>query len=343
MWWAIDMIKTPPFGSKPATANNLPRNVPRDQVRGPTPNHAATNVATPVSAPGVTRDDNYCANTNSAQLVPTADCKGFVFCQNGFMSGSITACSPGLLFDANMGLCNWPSETNICGFEFCPDKELVGYVPFEDCTKFYSCRAGKIDGDIDVCPEGTLFDTGLGICNWASMVACNTKAPTMRPTARAPPPVPPPAVAANVPAVASAVSHSKVAGAVPPPPTYGTVGGPAPSPLARPNYPVVPRLPAAPASTPTFQDNMARLRFLPTDDAYVQEDRPYQNHNDRFVVADSNLRYDGLLRFYVQGIENRRINYVRLRLYVSNQSNFGGNFYRCKHTWHEVRHGDCLP
>jgi len=346
MWWAVDMIKTPPFGTSGATANDGPRDSTRAPpggaynsasnsvgVRVPD-NGAVAPVAAPltVHAPGVTRDHNYCSGTNAAQLVPAEDCTGFVFCQNGLMSGSVTKCSPGLLFDGNMGLCNWPSETNICGFDFCPDKALVASVPFEDCTKFYACRAGKIDGDVDVCPGGTLFDVNLGICNWASMVVCSTTAPSMRPTPQAvPAPAPPATVVLDAPTALSGVSHSKAAGVTAPRPTYGTVAS-EPFP---PSYPVVPPLLVAPASTPTFQDNTARLRFAPSDDAYVQEDKPYENYNDKYIVADQILRYDGLLRFYVQGLENRRINYVRLRLYVSNQSNFGGNFYRSKHTWHE--------
>ena len=189
------------------------------------------------------------------------------------MIGNVTLCSAGLIFDANMGICNWPSETNLCGFKFCPDGK-TGYVSFEECNKFYHCNAGKIDGDID--PADNVKPTGAG-------------APTTRST-------------------------------------YGTVSGGAKG----ADVPAIPR-----GSTPTFQDNTARLRFTPTDDAYVQEKQPYQNYNDRFIVVDENLRYDGLLRFYVQGLDGRRINYVKLRLYVVNRSSFGGNFYKCRHTWYK--------
>jgi hypothetical protein len=84
-----------------------------------------------------------------------------------------------------------------------------------------------------------------------------------------------------------------------------------------------------------FADQTARLRFHPTDDAYVMESKPYDNFNDRFIVVDQNKRFDGLLRFYVSGLENRHVNYVKLRLFVSNASRFGGNFYRCTDKWHE--------
>ncbi len=87
------------------------------------------------------------------------------------------------------------------------------------------------------------------------------------------------------------------------------------------------------ASSPAYQ--AARLRFTPTDDAYVQEGMPYANYNDDYVVVDQDARYDGLLRFYVQGLEDRNVEYVKLRLYVSNQSTMGGKFFKCREDWHE--------
>jgi len=366
MWWAIDMIKHPPFrnshpvasvnGQTSADINNHPPPPATGQALPPTP--GVNNAPPPASppnlslnaAPGVNQDDSFCSGTTAAELVPIDDCSGFVFCQNGRMTGSVTYCSTGLIFDTNMGICNWPSETNLCGFEFCPNK-MSGYVPFEDCTKFYHCKAGRIDGDIDVCPDGTLFDLGFGICNWASMVDCSTAPPTPGPTRRAPEPAAvlesPPAASGTIPWFETAATHRPTYGKVASPaavankpaastpgaaattprPTYGTVAASPPS--------VVAFAASSPANAPTFQDNTARLRFAPSDDAYVQEKQPYQNYNDRFIVVDENLRYDGLLRFYVQGLEDRRINYVRLRLYVVNHSTFGGNFYKCRHTWHE--------
>jgi hypothetical protein len=88
-------------------------------------------------------------------------------------------------------------------------------------------------------------------------------------------------------------------------------------------------------ATPVQADSKTILRFDPSDDAYVQEEQPRENFNDNYVVIDQNLRFDGLIRFYVQGINDRVISYVKLRLYVSNKSVFGGNFYACKTDWHE--------
>ena len=112
MWWATDMIKVPPFGPAQSQASQplLPAQEAGAVVSAVVPGAPPP----PVAAPGVTQDDAYCADTPGPELVPTKDCLGFVFCQNSRMSGSTTLCSPGLLFDANMGICNWPSETNLC-------------------------------------------------------------------------------------------------------------------------------------------------------------------------------------------------------------------------------------
>jgi len=331
MWWAIDMIKDPPFGSSTQVSVSTSNT---NQQPGPTP--SASSSTSLNAAPGVTQDDAYCADTTGAEMAANEDCSGFVFCQNGRMSGSITLCSPGLVFDANMGICNWPSETNLCGFEFCPKKRMTDgkvqdvdeYVSFEECAKFYYCKAGKVDGDIDICPDGTLFDVTMGICNWASMVVCDTAAPTPTPVHVATPhPTFGTVVTVSGPSVPDSVEVNNT-----PRPTYGTVAG---DPFAANKDTTATLVPRDSVGLSTFQDNTARLRFTPTDDAYVQENLPYANYNDRFIVADQNERYDGLIRFYVQGLENRQVEYVKLRLYVMNQSRFGGNFYECNHNWHE--------
>ena len=310
MWWAADMIMVPPFGPAQSQVSQPPL-LPAQEAGAVVSAVVVPGApAPPVAAPGVTQDDAYCADTPGPELVPTKDCLGFVFCQNSRMSGSTTLCSPGLLFDANMGICNWPSETNICGFEFC-EEGMSGYVSFEECTKFYYCKAGKIDGDIDVCPDGTLFNVAVGICDWATTVVCDTKAPT-----------PPPIMLAVVtaPPVPVPVQGQAPGGpANTPRPTYGKVGEGASTIVS--------------ASSPGYQ--AARLRFTPTDDAYVQEGMPYANYNDDYVVVDQDARYDGLLRFYVQGLEDRNVEYVKLRLYVSNQSTMGGKIFKCREDWHE--------
>jgi hypothetical protein len=139
-----------------------------------------------------------------------------------------------------------------------------------------------------------------------------------------PAPVP---VIENAPVVAVVQSDPAV---VTPRPTFGTVAG-----AFAANKPFTGGVFGADGSTSSLEQQVARLRFTPTDDAYVHEDQPDENYNDRVIVSDENKRYDGLLRFYVQGLENRRVEYVKLRLYVSNQSQFGGNFWKCRNEWHE--------
>jgi hypothetical protein len=237
-----------------------------------------------------------------------------------------------------MGICNWPSETNLCGFEFCPDG-YTGYVPFEECTKFYYCTAGKIDGDIDVCPSGTLFDEVSGICNWASNVVCNTKAPTTPPTVAVvmAPVTPGPTfgsvvssmgTVAAMPASAPMTLGTAAAVNASPPPTFGVV--------SQQNNPSTAAMKANTDELSTQQHSSSTvLRFDPSDDAYVQEAKPGENWNDEYIVVDQNLRFDGLIRFFVQGIEGRRVSSVNLKLYVSQESDFGGKFYACKTDWHE--------
>jgi hypothetical protein len=306
MWWAIDMIQMPPFGefgslqlqAQPVSSPSIPE-------------------ATAVNAPGVDNNDDYCNGENG--LVAIENCEGFVFCNGGVMSGSVTMCSTGLTFDANLGLCNWPSETNTCGFEYCEDA-FTGHKPFEDCTKFYYCIDGSISGDIETCASGTLFDVEMGICNWKSEVLCEPPMPTLPPTPSAP--VPAPEIS-----VPPATTHGDVSSSTPRP-TFGTVNS---------TFGTVNSL-ASPysASTSTAADaESTKLRFVPSDDAYVQEEQPYENFNDNYLVADQNLRFDGLLRFYVQGVEDRVINYAKLRLFVVNPSDSGGKFYQCHDDWHE--------
>ena len=318
MWWAIDMIKELPGVKYTSTANSSPKI-----------DTASASITPPVNAPGVDQNDAYCKGEDG--LVPTENCEGFVFCSQGKMSGSVVECGPGLYFDVQMGICNWPSDTNLCGFEFCPDG-YSGYVPFEECTKFYYCNAGKIDGDIDVCPSGTLFDELSGICNWASSVSCNTRAPTPPPTV---PATPNPTFgsvtqSAVVPVSSPVLSTAAAVTPKTPNPTYGTVNS-ANSPEVQ--AAVVHDVDAA--SMRQDNDNSAILRFDPSDDAYVQEARPGENWNDNYIVIDQNLRFDGLIRFFVQGIKDRKVNYAKLKLFVSQESDFGGKFYACNADWHE--------
>lgn len=318
------MIKDPPFGTAQVVSTTSDASSATQTGVVDSSVSSVSTVATN-TAPGVIQDNSYCADTVDPGLVPIKDCVGFAFCQNSQMLGSVTMCSPGLIFDANMQICNWPSATNVCGFEFCPNK-MTGYVPFEECTKFYYCKAGKIDGDIDVCPDGTLFDIVMGICNWAGMVVCPTSAPTSMPVPTSTPSLLLPGVVGTDPnGVSPSVPLSDTSR-----PTYGTV-----VPNEQASASTSAGLSHDKDISSSLQDQGAPLRFSPTDDAYVQESQPSVNYNDRFIVVDEDERFDGLIRFYVQGTENRRIEYAKLRLFVSNESMFGGKFYKCAADWHE--------
>ncbi len=292
------MLKTPQFGQFGSLQGSQVQVTPP-----PTPKPVSFN------APGVDKNDDYCNGENG--LVSILDCAGFVFCNQGQMIGSVTKCATGLTFDVNLGLCNWPSKTNTCGFEFC-EKDFTGYMPIEECSKFYYCKDGKIHGDVETCAAGTIFDTVLGICNWKSEVTC--RAPmTPPPTPSPPPPAPEISV---IPATTYGVVSSST-----PHPTYGSIESSSYSPPMGKDF--------------GSSAGSKKLRFGPSDDAYVQQEKPYENFNDNYIVADQNLRFDGLLRFNIQGVEDRAINYAKLRLFVINPSDAGGKFYHCRDDWHE--------
>lgn len=304
MWWALDMIKIPPFGAFGSLQATEPASSP-------------SIAATPQNAPGVDNDNSYCQGQDG--LVALDDCTGFVSCVHGVMKGSVTKCGEGLIYDENLGLCNWPTETNTCGFEYCPDG-YTGTMAFEDCTKFYTCINGKISGDIESCPDGTLYSSTMQICDWATNVlVCETLTP--KPT-----PLPTPKLEpVSVPSPSTLTTYGVVSSQTPPP-TYGSVTSLASAALAPDTTSF---------SVTTVDASGTKLRFAPTDDAYVQQEKPYENFNDNYIVTDQNLRFDGLLRFNVQGVEDRVINYVKLRLFVVNPSDTGGKFYKCRTDWHE--------
>ena len=47
----------------------------------------------------------------------------------------------------------------------------------EQCTQYYHCVNGAVTPEINPllpCPDGTLFDDNIQICNWANQVNCGT-------------------------------------------------------------------------------------------------------------------------------------------------------------------------
>ncbi len=92
------------------------------------------------------------------------------------------------------------------------------------------------------------------------------------------------------------------------------------------------------------------ITFTPTDDATIQPgNKANRNYGNRISLqADANLPKEALLRFDVSGIGSATINSVSLRLYVTNSSNFGGNFFEVTNndwnedtvTWNNAPPGD---
>ena len=70
------------------------------------------------------------------------------------------------------------------------------------------------------------------------------------------------------------------------------------------------------------------LTFNPTDDAYVKESSPTRNYNRADIAVDASSKKDGLLRFEVSGIGNGTVASAVLRLYVTDSSPYGGDFFK---------------
>jgi len=70
----------------------------------------------------------------------------------------------------------------------CPDG-YSGLRAYDSCTEYYHCVYGHVTGDPLPCPAGTLFDSKLQICNWASQVQCESG--SCGSTSIAPTPTPP--------------------------------------------------------------------------------------------------------------------------------------------------------
>ena len=58
--------------------------------------------------------------------------------------------------------------------------EPNGLVSLEGCREYLKCNEGKVESR-EACPEGQLFDSSIGVCNWGFTVY-TCKAPTPRPT-----------------------------------------------------------------------------------------------------------------------------------------------------------------
>jgi chitodextrinase len=79
------------------------------------------------------------------------------------------------------------------------------------------------------------------------------------------------------------------------------------------------------------------LTFTPTDDTYVFKKNPTTNYGQlTTLLVDASPIKDTLMKFTISGIGSRRIVDAKLRLYVTDGSNSGGQFYRTLlDTWTE--------
>ena len=62
------------------------------------------------------------------------------------------------------------APTNACGTG-CP-AGFTGMLPSSDCSQFYYCNNGAMQGGMNTCPPSTLFDASIQVCNWASTTLC---------------------------------------------------------------------------------------------------------------------------------------------------------------------------
>ncbi len=97
-----------------------------------------------------------------------------------------------------------------------------------------------------------------------------------------------------------------------------------------------PTLPPTPTPTATTSTSSV-LTFNPTDDTYVEADKPDQNFGASSQVGvDNSPIIHMLLKFTVSGVGSQKVTSAKLRLYCVNLSGVGGDFYPVADTtWSE--------
>lgn len=93
-----------------------------------------------------------------------------------------------------------------------------------------------------------------------------------------------------------------------------------------------------PTQTPTPTPQQSILTFTPTDDATINQNTPNKNFgSDTIVVINQDPRKDFLMKITVSGVNSRQVTQALLRLYVTNGSNLGGDFYHVPdNNWSET-------
>lgn len=141
-----------------------------------------------------------CPNRDEGFYRHPTDCGAYYHCTNGY--AWYMECSPGLYFNPETNLCDWPwnvdceneattEEAEVRDFsetqDFECDPEVNGAFPHEeDCQKYYDCWNGT--ATLLSCSDLMLFDLKYAGCNFAQDVDCgNRTRPGGVPTQKPPP------------------------------------------------------------------------------------------------------------------------------------------------------------
>jgi len=148
---------------------------------------------------------NYCPAEYTGRA-PTSGCSGYVNCVYG-EPASVANCQSSTTFDSKTQMC-------VAGMAECKllvdltegmseemiqmdaeaDLEEERIVFPRDCSGKYTGKAAiddcrgyvECDDGVEVarynCTQGTLFDRGIGLCNWKSYVSCASSSPSVKPT-----------------------------------------------------------------------------------------------------------------------------------------------------------------
>lgn len=117
-----------------------------------------------------------CHNQADGRKFPTTNCNSFVVCHNG--SPKLQSCDWGLLFNADLGVCDWAA--NVKCYEMsgppvgpapdCMYKDGVYLPNIYDCNSFYVCKNNV--PMLQRCDAALVFDPALETCNWPAEVNC---------------------------------------------------------------------------------------------------------------------------------------------------------------------------
>uniref|UniRef100_A0AAG5DLT4 Chitin-binding type-2 domain-containing protein n=1 Tax=Anopheles atroparvus TaxID=41427 RepID=A0AAG5DLT4_ANOAO len=112
-------------------------------------------------------------------ILPHTNCNMFYKCNNG--KACEQNCPAGLHFNAQLSVCDWPSNaccdpTVPCNPPCIPGVTSVPTIlPHTNCNMFYKCNNGKACEQN--CPAGLHFNAQLSVCDWPSNACCDPTVP----------------------------------------------------------------------------------------------------------------------------------------------------------------------